>query len=245
MSRSSAVALAVVLAVACVPPGTDTTPDDDATAELVAPTFSPVPTAPVPTTPASASDPGPAPTSVTPGPTTSATPSPPQPLHLTGTIEDGTNDLDGEGASDAPDWADLRRATLLREDEQVTITIEFAQPAPEFGRDNEIVNIATYHDITGDGHVDFEIWASLTADGWGTSYWDNQDGTVQYAAEDDVDIAVEGGDLVLTFPPGHLDNATVGRWQVSLEYVGQTLVFQRLAGDEAPDDRNGAWWPSA
>lgn len=238
----------------CVAPGAEG-PEDGATG-LPAPTFAPLETAttgqPTGTSTATASDPeptapattdsstDPAPTSTRPAPS----PTPP-PVRLTGSIPDDAGDLRGLGASQAPDHADLTEARLVRRGDRGTIRITFAGPAPESGDGDEILNVATYHDITGDGRIDREIWASLTADGWGTSWHDLRTGESRYAADDDVEVAIEQGQLVLTFPFSALAGATTSRWMVATQWgTGTTLMAGDGVRDDAPDDRQGRRWPS-
>lgn len=157
---------------------------------------------------------------------------------------DGTGDLQGVGRSSAPAHADLRSLALEVAGDTATITIGFAGPAPEQGEGDDILNVATYHDVTGDGSVDYEIWASLTADGWGTSWYDVRNGTARFAADDDVDVDVVDGAVVLTFPPGHLGGARSGRWLASSEWGSvATISSGTSTTDDAPDDRSGRTWP--
>ena len=260
------VAVLALAGTACVAPGASP-PDDDATGGLQPPTFAPLTesaspqAAPSPAASPSASTPGPTgtatvggspsgtpqpsptPAASTPAPTATASPPPPA-ATVRGTLPDGTDDLDGLNRSQAPGYADLRAATLEMGSDRGAIRIEFASAAPEQGSDDEILNVATYHDVTGDGSVDYEIWASLTADGWGTSWYDLRAGTVRFAAEDEVDVAVDAGVLELTFPVTHLDGARSGQWLASTEW---TTALMRTTGatvtDDAPDDRSGRRWP--
>lgn len=262
-------ALALLLTVAltaCVAPGADV-PEDD-TAGLQQPTFTPL----AGTSPPSASDvaatsgpatpPPPSPTgtpsdTMTPEPSTAAptgTGEPTSPATptaaptastLRGVLTDGTDDLSGLQSGQAPEYADLREVTLTMGGAQGRITLGFAGPAPEAGEGDEILNVATYHDVTGDGNVDYEIWASLTADGWGTSWYDIRNGTARFAAEDDVEVEVVDGVVVLTFPPSHLDDARSGRWLASSEWgTALSMSSGTSATDDAPDDRSGTAWPT-
>lgn len=259
--RRLLVLLAALLLGGCVAPGADG-PEDDATGGLPVPTFTPLETGTTPqptgTSTAPTSDPQPADRATTGSPpratdptTPSPTANPPAPsptstpLLLIGSIPDDTGDLRGLGASQAPDHADLAQALLVRQEDRGTIRITFAGPAPERGDDDEILNVATYHDVTGDGRIDREIWASLTADGWGTSWHDLRTGESRYAANDDVEVAIEQGELVLTFPFSALADVTTSRWMVATQWgTGTTLMAGDGVRDDAPDDRRGRRWPS-
>lgn len=256
-------ALALALS-ACVAPGARLEPVP--TGGLQPPTFEPLPpdargtegsqagtptASATPATPPAPSD-GPSPATPDPEGTTTSSPAPTNPPSGSGAseprrgvLEDGTGDLDGLGANRAPAHADLRRVTLELTDTEGRIVVEFAGPAPENGEGDEIVNVATYHDVTGDGAVDYEIWASLTVDGWGTAWYDIRNGTARFASEDDVAVDVVEGTLVLTFPSSHLGDATSGQWLASSEWgTPLTIGTSTAVTDDAPDDRAGRAWPS-
>lgn len=268
MCRLPAALLVLALTTAaCVAPGASVE-DPGPTVGLQDPTFAPLPTettepatsapaSPVATgsetatpnapatTPPDEPEPAPTPTAEpTTGPDAPDEPASPRPAPVTGRLEDATGDLRGLEAARAPGHADLREVVLTMGADEGRITIAFADPAPEAGEDDEILNVATYHDVTGDGQVDYEIWASMTANGWGTSWFDLRAGTARYAADDDVDVEVVDGVVVLTFPPSHLDDTRSGQWLASSEWgTAVTISSGTSAIDDAPDDRSGAAWP--
>lgn len=260
-------ALALSLAgVGCVAPGART--EAEPPVGLDRPTFTPLSTDPATESPTTAvtgpteavtdppasphpvetvtDDPSPADTppessAPAPPPTPQATTRPP----VRGVLADGTDDMRGLRASGAPDHADLRELALQVDDSEARIRIAFAGAVPEAADGDDILNVATYHDVTGDGQIDYEIWASLTSDGWGTSWFDIRRGTARFAAEDDVDVEVVDGVLVLRFPPSHLGGARSGRWLASSEWgTGLEMSTGASATDDAPDDRSGEPWPS-
>ena len=256
------VAVLALLGSGCVAPGAQV-PEDEPTGGLQAPTFTPLdagtttdaasatpstnPSSPAPrasATPTDAATATPTPsTTTTASGTAASSPTPRPPVR--GTLTDGTGDLEGLNRSNAPGYADLRAVRLEMAGDRGTIRVDFAAPAPEAGEGDEIVNVATYHDVTGDGNVDYEIWASLTSDGWGTSWYDLRNGTARFAADDDVDVEIEDGTLVLTFPASHLDGARSGQWLASSEW-GTSLAMSAgtTVTDDAPDDRSGRRWPN-
>lgn len=264
MCRLPAAALVLLLTgTACVAPGASVE-DPAPTVGLQDPTFAPLPSASaepsttdavtptadaasptVPSTAPAAPDPTTGETAApvaSPGPTPAGEPAAPVPVR--GTLVDGTGDLRGLEAARAPGHADLREVVLTMGPDQGRITIAFADPAPEQGEGDEILNVATYHDVTGDGRVDYELWASMTANGWGTSWFDLRNGTARYAADDDVDVEVVDGVVVLTFPPSHLDDARSGQWLASSEWgTALSIGSGTSATDDVPDDRSGAAWP--
>lgn len=257
--RTALLALALgVAGSACVAPGT-TVEEGTQNEGLQAPTFAPLPESTT-TGPAMVEPPSSAPSGT--GPTPASTSSPTaasspaaesspgstaaaSPRAVRGQLDDATGDLQGLEGGRAPPHADLRRVVLEQGPSTGTITIAFAGPAPEAAEGDHILNVATYHDVTGDGRVDYEIWASLTSDGWGTAWYDLREGTARYAADDDVEVAVVDGDVVLTFPAGHLDHARSGQWLASSEWgTSVTISSGTSATDDAPDDRAGRPWPS-
>lgn len=262
MSPRHAVALLVAATLtACVAPGAEV-PDEESVG-LQQPTFAPlsptpsttpsddVSASPAPVVPSPSRSGAPGTSAPTPAPTASevsreptATPTA-TPRPVRGVLFDGTGDMEGLQAGQAPDHADLRELTLHMGAEEGRITLAFAAPAPEAADGDQILNVATYHDVSGDGNVDYEIWASLTSEGWGTSWYDLRAGTARFAAEDEVDVEVVDGVVVLTFPPSHLDDARSGRWLASSEWgTALTMSSGTSATDDAPDDRSGAAWPT-
>lgn len=214
------------------------TPTSGASAPADAPT-SAATDAPTSSEPPPAAGPATEPAATTPRDDATAPPA------VRGTLADDTEDLRGLAATRAPEHADLRDLELVVDHDQAQIRIAFAAPAPESADDDSILNIATYHDVTGDGRIDYEIWTSLTADGWGTSWFDIREGTARYAADDDVEVEVVDGVVVLTFSPNHLGGARSGRWLASSEW-GSAVDMRAGASaeDDAPDERTGQPWPS-
>lgn len=156
-------------------------------------------------------------------------------------LDDPAGDVTGVGS---PDWADLWGARLVRDGTTFTLTHVLVGSAPDQGDGQNTMNIATFFDIDGDGTIDYEIWANLSPDGWGTSYFDEREGTARYAADDDVDVEVVDGDVQLRFPTSHLADTPSFRWSIASEYGPyQAIGTDAMARDYLPDDRSGRPFP--
>lgn len=158
-----------------------------------------------------------------------------------GRLDDSAGDVTG---LTSPGWADLRSAELARANSGFTLTHEANEAFPEQGDGTNTMNIATFVDIDGDGDIDYEIWANLSPEGWGTSYFDEREGTARYAADDSVDVEVVDGDVVLRFPASHLAQAPSFRWSIASEYGPyEAIGTDAMARDYLPDDRSGRPFP--
>lgn len=178
-----------------------------------------------------------------PGPTgTPGTRAPATPSEVgTARLRDPVGDVTGFGS---PDWADLRGARLVGNGPTFTLTHVLAGPAPREGDGQETMNIATFFDVDGDGNIDYEIWANLSPEGWGTSYFDERQGTARYAADDDVDVEVVDTSVQLRFPVSHLGEAPSFRWSIASEYGPyEAIGTDAMARDYLPDDRSGRPFP--
>lgn len=166
---------------------------------------------------------------------------PGDPAPIMARLDDPAGDVTGVGS---PDWADLRGARLIRDGTTFTLTHVLVGSAPRQGDGQNTMNIATFFDIDGDGTIDYEIWANLSPNGWGTSYFDEREGTARYAADDDVDVEVVDGDVQLRFPTSHLADAPSFRWSIASEYGPyQAIGTDAMARDYLPDDRSGRPFP--
>jgi hypothetical protein len=71
-------------------------------------------------------------------------------------VTDPTGDTSRPALGRAPAYADLVAGAIRSTAAEVTITVELAAP-PQVERDTTL-NVASFHDLTGDGHVDLEVW---------------------------------------------------------------------------------------
>jgi hypothetical protein len=257
--------LVVVTATACVPVGGQTIDEVD-----LAPTFAPAtestsgtdrsPAATDadtggPTTTdagAPATDPSVTPEAPDPSPAATSSPTtaptevmPPTPRRGSSTVTEARNDRT-RTVEPSPDWADLAEATLLREDDRFTRTVGFGAPAPTTsGSGDHTMNVASFYDVDGDGYIDFEVWANLADGGWDTAYWDNTGDGSAFSDDDEVDVAVTDGRLVLTFPATLVADAWQLRWAVASEYGRYEVLGTSLtARDDLPDDDRPAPFPA-
>jgi hypothetical protein len=108
---------------------------------------------------------------------------------------------------------------------------------PQRQSDDRIVQVATFYDLDGDGETDYEVWASLADDGWGTSYR-TPDGA-RYGDDSGARARPEGDDLVITFPLSHLQRATSLSWAVGAQWgTLEQVASGTTSKDNAPD---GGW----
>lgn len=150
-------------------------------------------------------------------------------------VSDPTGDVRGT-LTGAPAYADLTGATLTRGD-VFEVRVAFAGTVPQRQSDDRIVQVATFYDLDGDGETDYEVWASLADDGWGTSYR-TPDGA-RFGSDSAVRARPEGSDLVLTFPLSHLEGATTLAWAVGAQWgTLEQVASGTTSKDNAPD---GGW----
>jgi len=150
-------------------------------------------------------------------------------------ISDPTGDVRGT-LTGAPSYADLTGAELTR-GAAFEVRVSFAGAVPQRQTDDRIVQVATFYDLDGDGQTDYEVWASLADDGWGTSYR-TPDGA-RYGDASGARARPEGNDLVLTFPLTHLERAGSTAWAVGAQWgTLEQVASGTTSKDNAPD---GGW----
>jgi hypothetical protein len=165
---------------------------------------------------------------------------------LTASVTDPVGDLTPSPLDPPPPWADLAGGRLTRTGDDVELRIRLGGPPPSQAPDDErTMNAAFFADVDGDGHVDYEVWANLADDGWGSAWYDNPRGTARFARESGVTVTVEGDELVVRFPWSHLGRAETFRWSLASEW-GRFVVIGTAAAarDDAPDDDQAVSFPS-
>jgi hypothetical protein len=169
----------------------------------------------------------------------------PQPPPLRSRITDPRGDTESLRLGSPPRHADLVGGTLVRDDRGYRLTIEFDGGVPEQARDGDhTMNVASFFDITGDGHVDVEVWANLADGGWDSARYDNRSGAAAFSDEDDVTVSVIGDGLVLGFPLEILDGAERFRWAVASEWGRYDQLGTPMSvRDEMPDGGAPAPFP--
>lgn len=150
-------------------------------------------------------------------------------------VTDPTGDVRGT-LTGAPAHADLTGAALTRGD-VFEVRVSFAGAVPARQTDDRIVQVATFYDLDGDGETDYEVWASLADDGWGTSYR-TPDGA-RFGDDSGAGARPEGNDLVISFPLTHLQRADSLAWAVGAQWgTLEQVATGTTSKDNAPD---GGW----
>lgn len=141
------------------------------------------------------------------------------------------------GDGSAPGWADLVGARLTREPSHFELRVQLGEAAPSgSGSPDRTMNVASFFDVDGDGQVDYEIWANLSDGGWDGSWFDDRRDASALPDEAALDVLVEGGELVVRFPPEYVEGASAFRWSLASEYGSYlALGTQMTARDDAPD----------
>lgn len=158
------------------------------------------------------------------------------PVTATATARDTTDDVNWT-LQRPPDYTDIAAAKVTRTADGFTVRVRFTAELPRRQQDdNRTMNVATFYDTTGDGEIDYEIWANLADNSWGPSYRDRRDGEARFMADSDVRVAADGNSLVFRFPLPHLDNATTFQWATASEWGSyETISTAAAARDHAPN----------
>lgn len=156
---------------------------------------------------------------------------------VTSQVSDPTGDTTSPLLGSAPDEADLIAGTVERTGRgEVTVIIELAE-APEPPDDGTTMNVASFHDLTGDGEIDLELWLNHSEQGWFPSWRDNRAGEAAYGDESGLTLEVEGASLELTVPAERVGEVTTWRWSLGLEWGRyEWLGTDAAAHDLAPDE---------
>lgn len=99
------------------------------------------------------------------------------------------------------------------------------------------MNVASFHDLTGDGRIDLEVWSNWSEDGWFASWRDNREGRAAYGDEAGITLDHRGATLEAVVPAERFTDAAAWRWSLRLvsgryEWLGTSDA----AHDLAPDD---------
>lgn len=152
-------------------------------------------------------------------------------------VSDPRGDTSSPLLGSAPDWADLVAGSVARADDgDVTLVVEFAEP-PERPREGTTANVASFHDLTGDGRMDLEIWLNFSEQGWFPSWRDNREGEAAFGEDADLAIDVDGSRLEVLVPAERFGQARSWRWSLGLEWGRyEWLGTSAAAHDLAPDE---------
>lgn len=152
----------------------------------------------------------------------------------TSSVTDPAGDTSRPVLGRAPAAADLLGGAVRTTDGGFSVTFELAA-APESDRDTTL-NLASFHDLTGDGRVDLEVWANHSEAGWFPSWRDNREGRAAYGRRSGLGVEADGRRLTLTVPASLLGGATSWRWALALEWGRyEWLGTEAAARDQAPD----------
>jgi hypothetical protein len=99
------------------------------------------------------------------------------------------------------------------------------------------MNVASFYDVNGNGVVDYEIWASLADNGWGTGHLDRREEKATFGPSSGIVVSVEGRTLVTRFPLERVGGAQAFRWSVASEWGSyESMAASTSARDYAPDE---------
>ena len=148
----------------------------------------------------------------------------------TATVRDARGDVAGS----APGYVDLTGATLRRDGNRFRLAVTSAAGLPSRSTGDTTMNVVTFFDLDGDGQVDYEVWATLSDNGWSSSYRTPRGG--KFGSRSGVDVSASANVLTLGFPVSHLEGDRAFRWTVGSEHgsFGQ-VAAGATAKDYAPD----------
>lgn len=150
-------------------------------------------------------------------------------------VADPTGDL-GRSVEGAPAHADIVAVQLIRTGDEVEVRSTFAGAVPEKQTGDKGMNVASFYDVDGNGMVDYEIWASLADDGWGTGYLDDRSNEASFGPSTGIEVSVEGRTLVTRFPADRIGDPETFRWSAASEWGSyQSMAASTSARDYAPD----------
>lgn len=165
------------------------------------------------------------------------------PRHAEGTVDDRRGDVATTPTTPAPPGhVDLVGARLRRTPAGFELVFVLAT-APPARQADVYTNLASFHDVDGDGVTDHEVWASLGPSGWGTAHYDEVRGEARFGDEDDVAVTARGVEVVLTFPAEHLGDVRSMQWAVASEHGPAEHLGTALASRDAAPDDHGVRWP--
>jgi hypothetical protein len=152
-------------------------------------------------------------------------------------VTDPQGDTTSPLLGSAPEWADLVGGSVERTGTgEVTFALVLAAE-PEPPREGTTMNVAAFHDLTGDGDIDLEVWANWSADGWFPSWRDNLEGGAAYGDDTGIEVRAEGPELHLVVPAERFGDTTSWRWSIGLEWGRyEWLGTDAAAHDLAPDE---------
>jgi hypothetical protein len=151
-------------------------------------------------------------------------------------VEDPSGDL-SRSLEGAPASADVVTVRLDRAGDMVAVRTTFAAPVPARQNGSKGMNVASFYDVDDNGIVDYEVWASLADNGWGTGHLDRRRQRARFGPSTGIEVRVQGATLVTRFPLDRIGNAESFRWSAASEWGSyQSMAASTSARDYAPDD---------
>jgi hypothetical protein len=151
-------------------------------------------------------------------------------------VSDPVGDL-SRSLEGAPASADIVAVTLRRSGSTVEVRTRFAAAVPTRQSGGKGMNVASFYDVDDNGIVDYEVWASLADDGWGTGHLDRRKERASFGPGTGIEVRVEGDTLVTAFPIEQIGGADVFRWSAASEWGSfESMAASTSARDYAPDD---------
>lgn len=151
-------------------------------------------------------------------------------------VSDPSGDL-SRGLEGAPAFADIVAVQVDRSGDTVTVHTTFAAAVPTRQTDNKGMNVASFYDVDDNGVIDYEVWASLADNGWGTGHLDRREEKASFGPSTGIEVTVEGDTLVTRFPVDRIGGAEVFRWSAASEWGSyESMAASTTARDYAPDE---------
>ena len=151
-------------------------------------------------------------------------------------IQDPSGDLSASPEG-APPSADIVAVALTRKGDEIEVRTTFAGPVPVKQSGSKGMNVASFYDVDGNGMVDYEVWASLADNGWGTGHLDDRRNKATFGPSTGIEVTVEGKTLVTRFPLERVGGARGFRWSAASEWGSyESMAASTSARDYAPDD---------
>jgi hypothetical protein len=151
-------------------------------------------------------------------------------------VSDPAGDL-SRGLDGAPNFADVVAVQLSRGDGVVEVRTIFAGTVPTRQRDDNGMNVASFYDVDDNGVIDYEIWASLADNGWGTGHLDRREEKASFGPATGIEVSVDGNTLVTRFPAERIGGAADFHWSAASEWGSfESMAASTTARDYAPDE---------
>lgn len=156
----------------------------------------------------------------------------PAPVRISDPAGDLTRSLEG-----APGSADIVAVQLDRTGDTVEVRHTFAGPVPARMESDKGMNVASFYDVDGNGIVDYEVWASLADNGWGTGHLDRRERESSFGPSTGIEVSVQGDTLVTRFPLARIGGVERFRWSTASEWGSfESMAASTSARDHAPGE---------